>query len=405
MEYVKVVANSQSEALLKVRQLYGPDAYLFEEKWIEPDTFLGKLFGKKQYQITVALREKNIDNTKNFSKLEKEIRINPTKKTETTGKEEVLRLLEEIRKNRLISNETPRPEAKDYLQPGLQKIARDIEIIKQNISAKTQETRAVDFFGLKEALFRQNFSESFIEDFLADLRLELAPNDYRNFTKIFQLAKGLLEKRIRVSPGLGRESVIALIGPTGVGKTTTIAKIAAELALRRKRRVELITLDNFRIAATEQLKVYGNIMGVPVTICLTVTEFKRAIEQSSAEFILVDNTGFAASNDKFLQEQKAFYEAIPNKAEKHLVVPANMKTEDAELVMENFSKIGYDKVILSKTDESQSFGSFVELANKYHRPFSFFTTGQNVPDDILEARSDFLAEKILERWRQKAEIT
>lgn len=406
MEYIKITANSQSEALQKLRQLYGNDAYLFEEKWIEPDTFLGKLFGKKRFQITVGIPEKKTTQLRPLGSKTEPLasRTSYTKKSEDFRKDELLQLLEEIRKNRLIARELPPREDKESFQAPLQKIARDIEVIKENIASRSLFTPTdKDFFGLREALFKQGFSARFVDDILSDARLALAPQDYRNFRRIYEKVKVLIEKRIRVSPGLGEPQVIALIGPTGAGKTTTLAKIAAELALRRKRKIELITLDNFRIAATEQLKVYGNIMGVPVRICMRPEEFRRAVEESTAEMILVDNTGFAASNDRFLEEQKAFYDALPSRAEKHLVLPANMKAEEGELVMEKFAQIGYDKLILSKIDESLSFGAFIELSESYHRPFSYFTTGQNVPDDIMEARGDFLAEKVLERYRQKNE--
>ncbi len=417
MEYIKVTANTQAEAMLKVRQTYGPEAYLYEEKWIEPDTFLGKILGKKMYQITVAVREKNkptstrvinskISNLENMAARPEARNNTATRRSELSGRDELLRMMEEIKKNRLLNQESAsiRAEAQNPHDIGLNKIARDIEIIKQNISARSVPLHPSDkdFFSMKSALLSQGFSGDFCEEFLTDLRINLPQSDYRNIDKIYELALSALAKRIRVNPGLGNRQVIAFIGPTGVGKTTTIAKIAADLSLKQKRKVELVTLDNFRIAATEQLKVYGNIMSVPVAICRNRDELQRTVENSTAEVILVDNTGVGSYNTKFIEEQKNFFDAIPGRVEKHLVIAATSKKEDAEEVMRKFSTIGFDRIILSKLDETNSFGAFVELSENFHRPFSYFTIGQEVPEDIHEADGLYLAKRILERWREKS---
>lgn len=189
--------------------------------------------------------------------------------------------------------------------------------------------------------------------------------------------------------------VCALIGPTGVGKTTTIAKLAANFALMEKRKVALITADTYRIAAVEQLKTYGDIIGVPVEVVFTPKELKTAVEMHrDADVILIDTAGRSHRNEMQLSELKAFLDA-GTPSETYLVIAVNTSLRDAREILRCYEKVGFDRLIFTKLDETSHFGLMLNLTAQARKPMSYFTTGQNVPDDIEVANPRRIARLIL----------
>lgn len=190
--------------------------------------------------------------------------------------------------------------------------------------------------------------------------------------------------------------VIALIGPTGVGKTTTIAKLAANFAVIEKKKVALITADTYRIAAVEQLKTYGDIIGVPVDVVFTPKELKLAVEMHrDADLIIIDTAGRSHKNEMQMSELKGFLDAaMPT--ETYLVVAVNSSLRDAREALRMYGKVGFDRLIFTKLDETSHFGLMLNLTAQVRKPMSYFTTGQSVPDDIEVASPQRIARLILE---------
>lgn len=190
--------------------------------------------------------------------------------------------------------------------------------------------------------------------------------------------------------------IVALIGPTGVGKTTTIAKIAANFAVMEKKKVALITADTYRIAAVEQLKTYGDIIGVPVEVVFTPKELKLAVEMHrDADLIIIDTAGRSHKNEMQMSELKGFLDAaMPT--ETYLVIAVNSSLRDAREALRVYGKVGFDRLIFTKLDETSHFGLMLNLTAQVHKPMSYFTTGQSVPDDIEVASPQCIARLILE---------
>jgi len=190
--------------------------------------------------------------------------------------------------------------------------------------------------------------------------------------------------------------VVALVGATGVGKTTTIAKLAATFKLRHGRRVGLVTADTYRIAAVDQLRTYAEIISLPLKVAMSPGEMQRAIDAlDSVDIVLVDTAGRSPSDSARLGELGEFLDAA-QPTETHLVLSATADQRVQLRTAERFAAFKPDRVILTKLDESDRHGSILNLVKRVGLPLSFVTTGQEVPDHIEHARADKLARLVLD---------
>jgi flagellar biosynthesis protein FlhF len=208
-----------------------------------------------------------------------------------------------------------------------------------------------------------------------------------------------LASRIRCASSLpgdvmgGRK--VMLLGPTGVGKTTTIAKLAAIHALWKHRNVLLMTSDTYRIAAVDQLRTYARILGVPIEVIFEAENFAEILKaHANAELILLDTAGRGPRDHKNLEAFKTLYDVFRPDAV-HLVLAANMKYRDMRDVVERMSVVPISHVIFTKLDETISYGALFNVLQVLERPISFFTMGQNVPNDIEVASGARLASLLL----------
>jgi flagellar biosynthesis protein FlhF len=199
---------------------------------------------------------------------------------------------------------------------------------------------------------------------------------------------------IRVVPGKRR--VVALVGPTGVGKTTTIAKLAANFRLRERRRVGLVTVDTYRVAAVEQLRTYADIIDLPMEVVSTPREMREAIARlSDLDLVLVDTAGRSPRDEVKIQELKSMLgETEPD--EVHLVLSCAASAQSLATTAERFTPVGVTSLLYTKLDEATSLGHLLPSTQLSGLPISYLTDGQNVPDDIQACESMRLAQRIFE---------
>jgi flagellar biosynthesis protein FlhF len=208
-----------------------------------------------------------------------------------------------------------------------------------------------------------------------------------------------VEQCIPVAPPIqaipGTRRVVALVGPTGVGKTTTVAKLAANFKLARGARVGLVTVDTYRIAAVEQLKTYAEIIDLPLAVVNDPVEMPRALDEMGAvDLVFIDTAGRSPRDEVKIRELAEFLlQARPD--EVHLVLSAVAGQRSLRAAVERFAMVQVDRLILTKLDEADSLGGLLAVLGLSNRPVSYLTTGQAVPDDIEPAEPKRLARLIL----------
>jgi flagellar biosynthesis protein FlhF len=239
---------------------------------------------------------------------------------------------------------------------------------------------------LHQQLLTRGIAADLASALLADVR---GGRPARALGEEAKLQEALKDAMLRKVQALGRRvslgsapQLMAFVGPTGVGKTTTIAKLAAMSALTERKRVALITLDTYRIAAAEQLRVYGNIIGTPVIVAMNREEFGRALRETrDYDVVLIDTAGRCHRNPEQMWELKALM-SQPASLEVHLVLSATTREDEAEEMVRQFGVMPLHSLLFTKLDESGSLGSLFNLAVRTGKPLSYLTTGQRVPEDF-----------------------
>jgi flagellar biosynthesis protein FlhF len=257
---------------------------------------------------------------------------------------------------------------------------------------------------------KSGMGEDHLENIM-NLTLEHMPARMRtNSNTIKRYFLVLLRKLIpiRVESQLDRKSkrVMMFVGPTGVGKTTTIAKLAARYSYLQERRskVGIITLDTYRIGAVEQLFQYAKMMRLPIEDVVDPNDFNDALKSlRSCDIILIDTVGSSQFDKQKLAKLEKFINKSDFSIDVNLVLSAGCKLEDLEDIYRNFSFLDLDTLIFTKFDETRAFGTVFSLIYNTGKPVSYFSIGQEVPDDIVTASSDFLVNCILEGFNAKKE--
>ncbi|WP_291950829.1 flagellar biosynthesis protein FlhF [Campylobacter sp.] len=206
----------------------------------------------------------------------------------------------------------------------------------------------------------------------------------------------------RLESEIKKQKIMMLVGPTGVGKTTTLAKLAFRYAYGDRRyKTGIITLDTYRIGAVEQLFQYAKMMKLPIIDSIDPTDLDDAIKSlNTCEVILVDTTGNSQYDQAKLEKTKEFLSHSNAQIDVNLVLSANTKYEDLLETYNNFSFLNIDTLIITKFDETKVFGNVFSLLYETSTPMSFFSIGQEVPDDIEIANSDFLVRCVLEGFKK-----
>lgn len=255
------------------------------------------------------------------------------------------------------------------------------------------------FFEVYATLLEQELDRSIVDRAIADARQELAPACWHDLKLVQDAVASAIDRMLPAAgepaPSRNPARTIALIGPTGVGKTTTLAKLAATLKLRLDLRVGLITCDTYRIAAVEQLRTYAEIIGLPLEVVQDPEAMRRAKDRfAEMDAILVDTAGRSQNDAERLEELQAFIDAA-EPDEVHLVLSSVAGDRVLRREAEAFSRIRADRLLFTKLDEAVAFGPLLGLSLRMNRPVGYVTTGQEVPEHLEIASPRRLAELVL----------
>lgn len=379
MKVKKYAAPSVHEAMKKVRSELGDDAVILNSKIAYTGGFMG-LFKKKMVEVIAA-----IDPEVESEKLEMS-RMKATSAPITP----------------------PSPSEKKYEVPN-KLVESELKELKQMIStikSKNQfEKFAEDVQEILIFLKNHDMSDTTlfrVGDYLEErIKSGFLPGNNRNEwakQEVKHFLEGLLEG-IALGGMSYKKKYINVIGPTGVGKTTTLAKMAAEAVIEKRMKIAFITTDTYRIAAIEQLKTYAGLLNVPVEVVYKIEDFKKAIDKfQDYDHVFIDTAGRNFREKKYVEDLREIID-FDQQMETFLVLSLTSKERDMKEIISQFSSIDIDRFIFTKLDETSSYGSMINMMTEVKIGTSYVTTGQDVPEDITEVDVEEIGHLLMKGFR------
>jgi flagellar biosynthesis protein FlhF len=382
-------AATMYEALAMVRRDLGPDAAVLHTREVETRRLFGLVRGARQIEVT-ASTEVNVPSRlpPRSSIAASAVSVAPARSVESQT---------------VVPQPAPRPAIPPVLSDDVKGQLSNLQNMVQELCRRSGGGGHRD---LPESLFRlfadlidADLSEETARELIEQVRSEAGGRELADPLLMKARIARLIEEEIHVTGSIqvtpGQRRLVALVGPTGVGKTTTIAKLAAIYRLKEKRNVGLITVDTYRIAAVEQLRTYADIIDLPMQVVSSPREMSEAVRRLEAmDLILMDTAGRSPRDEIRIQELKAFLSEA-GADEVHLVLSSVAAARTLQQTAERFASVGTTALILTKLDEATGLGSLLPLVRKSRLPLSYLTNGQNVPDDIEVAQSSRLARLML----------
>jgi len=366
MRVKRYVAADIQEAMVKIKSELGKDAVILHTRHFKEGGILG-LFKKNYVEVTAAT------DTPHDSVHDK---LNPA------------RTLSEPALPIPPKSILPANASENYDLNDMKKIMSDMSVLIESSEGKPRFTKLGQ--QLYNRLIKQEVEEKTAAKVVKSTMQQLALQPHTHDEQVNSLLYANLLKPIKnkckpVVFGKSRlrmPKVYAIVGPTGVGKTTTIAKMAAMYALVDNRKISFVTVDTYRIAAADQLKTIGEIMNVPVNVVYSLNQLREYLmEMTDSEIIFIDTAGRSHKNNMQIDELKRYIE-IANPDEIFMTLSCTSKYPDLKDILEAYQELNITRLIFTKLDETSFYGSIYNIACKSKYPLSYFTTGQNIPDDI-----------------------
>jgi flagellar biosynthesis protein FlhF len=396
----KFQGKTENEATAAAKKELGDSIVIMNVKNIKKKKLFG-IFGEKLVEVTVAKEEENQkvpavfperkeisspivpDSVWERAELQKEVAA-----TEDTGKAIVEKLdgLQVLLKQQLRQSEEEETRLKELDEP----------VREEKLSPEMLTFMKL----LYNTMLDNEVRDKYADQMLDEVEKNITPNMQIDFALSTIYQKMILKfgKAELIKEGEKKPKLLFFIGPTGVGKTTTIAKISSRLCVREKKKIALLTADTYRIAAAEQLRTYANILEVPFRIVYSPEEVAGAAEEfKNYDYILVDTSGHSYQNEAQKNDIKDLIHAMDDSVDKEvfLVLSATTKYRDLVHIADAYKAITEYKLIFTKLDETSALGNLYNLHLYTGAPMSYVTCGQNVPDDIAPFSPQATVKQIL----------
>lgn len=409
MNVKRYIVTDMSEAMIKIKNELGKDAVILNTRKIKQPGVFG-FMKKSLIEVVAAIDESNkkevketIDNEElKKAFLEAKAKVTTEKKDHDLEKinyeidsikQMIEKLVKEKENNKEIKEESRINIGEEILATNIKNlvVSKSEEKPEEKIEEKVDE-RLINFL-ISKNVSAENSKK--LVDIIAESE-DIYDMDFENVKKI--LHSKLLEligSAYTIEKDGESQKVYVFVGPTGVGKTTTLAKLAARLSLIENRKVGLITADTYRIAAVEQLKTYSEILGIPLTVVYEAEELDYAIKKySDMDCILVDTAGRSHKSEELEKDINNLLVNVSN-PELFLVISLTTGYNDIESIVKAYSFLDDYKLILTKLDEASSLGNILNVKMLTEKQLSYFTIGQSVPDDIEIAKASKVASFIV----------
>lgn len=400
----KFVGKTEEDATAAARKELGENIVIMNVRQVNP-TGLFAFLKAKQTEVTVALEEEREKTRLERGDAERKAVQQVAKVVEQKGLilsaqnsansiEQKLDSLQNLLEKQLQKNEKEEQEKRQNVVPGERKKDEMQEQTMQSPEdAKTEEERRKSkeqekFIRLLyNTMIENEVDEKYANQILEEVDKTRKPNTPYDYilANIYQKIILNFGKSEGITPAKKGPKVVFFIGPTGVGKTTTIAKLASSFVVGEKKRLALLTADTYRIAATEQLRTYAQILEVPFQIIYSPEELVDAIAGfEDFDYVLVDTSGHSHRNEEQLSRMREYVNVLEGKAETQafLVMSANTKYKDLIKIAENYKEVADYQLIFTKIDETTTLGSLLNVKLHMNTTIAYITYGQNVPNDI-----------------------
>lgn len=393
----KFTGKSEEEALTAAKKELGNGVVTMNVKTVKGKGLSGFL-GAKLTEVTVALEEDKeslkgvrrelppkVDTANAQSTMLKQERQNSGFMNESSQNiEKKLDSLQTLLVNRLQQEESSRTEQNDHREePDTGEYPESGKVPEKQELTEQEKFMRLLYNTMLENEVDEKYANQIINDVdkaeKPDLPIDyILANVYQKMILKFNKAQG-------ITPSQKGPKVVLFMGPTGVGKTTTIAKIASSFTVDEKKKVALLTADTYRIAAAEQLRTYANILEVPFRVIYTPEEIQKAVADfKDFDYIFIDTAGHSHQNEEQLSNMKKLLEIVGEVAEYQafLVLAATTKYKDLLRISASYQEITEYQLIFTKLDETATLGNLLNVKLYTDTPIAFVTCGQNVPDDI-----------------------
>ncbi|AAN49805.2 flagellar biosynthesis protein FlhF [Leptospira interrogans] len=408
MEFAKIRGKSYQDCLMEMKMKYGSEATVISQTVVTEGGVMGTgLLAKKMIEIQIGIPEKQASREKIERKLQDLKDLLKQKSYASPERKKTLQTLKPLSKTLEEKEIAVEEEIEEITtEPDRVGLSFEKELLDKN-SFLRRDTSTVrkdsPLIRLGEKLVREGMSQSYVEEIISKVEERLSPLDQGRNHAVLERTIEILKERVSVDSDLFRgtgknqRKVIFFVGPTGSGKTTSVAKLAAKYFLHRGKSVSLYTTDNYRIAAIEQLKRYADTMGMPFYPVKDIKKFKETLARDGSELILIDTAGYSHRNLEQLERMNSLLSCFGEKdsVENLLVLSSTSSYHHTSTVLKAYESLNYRRILLTKLDEADFLGGFLELADTYSKSFTYYSVGQEVPFDILSAEKNLMAECVV----------